>query len=412
MKTIDSPAAIVLNLSYTGLGIARSLHGEGIKVLGLGSKKWAPGNYSRFVDFILSPDSQEEPEALCEFLVELAQKTGLRGIIFPTRDHDIIFLRENHKFLDSCYIFSQPGAENLDAILDKWKLYNAALSCGIESPRTALIESLEQATKLSSEIAYPAVLKPVLAADWRKKGIWEAVGQTKAIVAQNKNDMVQAYSRFCHLQSRVLIQEYIEGEDSDIFTFCSYKDRKGEILAHFNTQKILQRPPKLGTGIVVKSVSKPELESPSRKLLTFLNFYGVSEIEYKRDPRTGKYYLIEINPRFWDQHRLGLCRGVNLPLIAYRDLAGMKSLMAEKDCSQSKTWIAEHSFMTTVAGSLRYGFHEPMALMKKVRGPKEYALWNRKDPVPFILATFRMAVNYLHKMFRLSRSNGRDSVIA
>jgi predicted ATP-grasp superfamily ATP-dependent carboligase len=400
MKPIDLPPVVVMNLSYTGLGIARSLSRERIKVYGLGSRKWVPGNYSRFVNFKISPDSQEEPEALCEFLVDLARKTGSKGVIFPTRDHDIVFLKENEEVLKSHFILPQPGAERLDVVLDKWRLYKAALACAIESPKTVLVESLEQAREASHSISYPAVLKPVKAADWRKKGIWEAVGQTKAIIATNKDDLLTDYVRFSHLQSRVLIQEYIEGDDSDIFTFCSYRSKTGKILASFNTQKIVQRPLRLGTGIVVRSAFRPDLEMPSRILLEHLNFTGITEIEYKRDPVTGKYYLIEINPRLWDQHRLGLCAGVNLPLIAYNDLVGNASV-EDRTSSRSKTWIAEYSLAMAVAGQLRHGFRDTVALIAKIKGPLEYAVWHKKDPLPFLVATLGMALWTGKRIFQI-----------
>ena len=58
------------------------------------------------------------------------------------------------------------------------------------------------------------------------------------------------------------------------------------------------------------------------RLLKALGFHGISQVEFKRDPRDGRYKLMEVNPRLWQWHGLAAACGVDLPLIAYRDLTG------------------------------------------------------------------------------------------
>ena len=53
-------------------------------------------------------------------------------------------------------------------------------------------------------------------------------------------------------------------------------------------------------------------------MLERLAFVGVVKLDYKRDPRTGRFYLLEVNPRFNLWNHLGAAAGVNLPLLAYR----------------------------------------------------------------------------------------------
>jgi len=57
-------------------------------------------------------------------------------------------------------------------------------------------------------------------------------------------------------------------------------------------------------------------------LLRALGCNGLSQVEFKRDPRDGKFKLMEVNPRLWQWHSLARASGVDLPLIAYRDLTG------------------------------------------------------------------------------------------
>src|SRR5580693_3884449 len=85
-------AAIVMNMFYTGLGIARSLGEQGITVIGLSSHRAACGNFTRYARIRSAPDSRKQPELLVKFLLDLGRDMRSRCVIFPTRDDDVLFL--------------------------------------------------------------------------------------------------------------------------------------------------------------------------------------------------------------------------------------------------------------------------------------------------------------------------------
>jgi predicted ATP-grasp superfamily ATP-dependent carboligase len=107
----------------------------------------------------------------------------------------------------------------------------------------------------------------------------------------------------------------------------------------------------MGTGIMVEALPLPEIEAPARALLNAVQFHGVSEIEFKQDERTGTLYLIEINARHWDQHRLGVVAGVNLSEAAYRDATG-QPLRPMHQHSEQAMWIAEADLLRYTARAL------------------------------------------------------------
>ena len=54
-----------------------------------------------------------------------------------------------------------------------------------------------------------------------------------------------------------------------------------------------------------------------------LDFHGIAQVEWKRDPRDGALKLIEVNPRLWQWRGLtGEC-GAGVIEIAYWDLIGV-----------------------------------------------------------------------------------------
>jgi predicted ATP-grasp superfamily ATP-dependent carboligase len=130
-------------------------------------------------------------------------------------------------------------------------------------------------------------------------------------------------------------------------------------------------------------VSRPELFEPTIRLLEAMQFTGIAEVEYKWDSVRREFKLIEVNPRPWDQHRLGSAVGVDLIHLAYFDHAGLPRPQVTRGFSRRK-WIAEDAFLFEVLRLVWRRERGLRALLREARGPKVYAIWLAKDPLPFI----------------------------
>ena len=132
-----------MNTYYTGIGIARNLYRYGVDVHGLVWDSDAPGVRSRFFKSIhVVPDGRDEPEALCEKLIELRRQYDEAPVIFPTRDFDVIFLHKYRRELGSLYCLPQDTA--VESLLDKHALFKIATERGIPVPQTVICSSMEQ----------------------------------------------------------------------------------------------------------------------------------------------------------------------------------------------------------------------------------------------------------------------------
>src|SRR5689334_22071453 len=74
---------VIMNLHYTGLGIARSLAGLPVDVIGVGADRTFFGGRSRHVRFLHSPDSALQPEACLRFLLDLAPSLRKPVVLLP-----------------------------------------------------------------------------------------------------------------------------------------------------------------------------------------------------------------------------------------------------------------------------------------------------------------------------------------
>jgi len=122
---------------------------------------------------------------------------------------------------------------------------------------------------------------------------------------------------------------------------------------------------------------------PTLRLLKEIGYSGVAEVEYKWDAGDGQYKLIEINPRPWDQHRLGKACGADLMHFAYCEHAGLPTPEFKRRPSTQK-WVAEDTFIMTVLRMVWARDPKLRSVLSLARGQRLYAIWSAKDPLPFL----------------------------
>jgi predicted ATP-grasp superfamily ATP-dependent carboligase len=384
MTPVNGPAtAVVMNLFYTGLGIARSLGERGVRVVGLTAERGVYGNFSRHVKAVRCADSRTRPEALLNQLLDLGRQFRHRSVLFPTRDHDLIFLDRYREELAPHFLPVMPRREALSCCLDKWETYLHAKRAGVPTPRCWLVGDEAELRACARELAYPCILKPLASHHWHGARNWELVGARKAISVESEEQLLREYAVIARVEPRVLVQERVAGGDDCLVIAACYIDQQSIFRAGFNTQKLVQVPAEVGTGCIVQSADRPELFEPTVRLLRAMAFTGIAEVEYKWDAAAQEYKLIEVNPRPWDQHRLGAACGVDLVYQAYCDHAGQPVPMAPVRYSAQK-WIAEDALLMAVLRLLWRREPGVRSLLRQARGRKQFAIWSAKDPLPFL----------------------------
>ena len=379
---------VVLNMHYSGLGIARSLGPHGVPVHGLSSTEEFPGNYSRYCQFQLSPDSLKEPVQLREFLLKFAGTLkGPKPLLLPTRDHDIHFLMTHREALERAFVIPMASREILEQALNKDRCLEIAQGCGIPVPASHTISRGDELRAIVEQLTFPVIIKPLYARQWRQPGIWETVGHQKAAIIESRQDLIDFYASIEAAAPLASVQEYIPGPDSSLVIFGSFCRPGGEVRAFFTGRKRLQDPPLKGTGLIVEGTPIPEIVPHSKTLLRALQFEGISEIEFKIHEQTGVPYLIEINPRHWDQHYLGTACGVNLSLELYRDFTESERLSRNDDPAPTQRhdpvrWVAEQDLLFYALRGLRTRRPGLWDELRMNTGNRTYSVMNPDDPAP------------------------------
>jgi len=378
-----SRPVVVLNAHYTGLGIARSLAALPVTVYGLTAETDTPARSSRDLRLIRSPDTESDPAAAADFLMQFAVQLKERPLLVPTRDHDVHFIMQQRARLETAYDLRMAPNEVLERILNKQALFAVASSVGIHCPRSLDVSDDASLERALAEIAMPVVAKPLFSRDWRRPDVRRIVHKNKAFVLDSVAEVRKLFAMLQPLAPQLILQEFVPGADDQLIVFGSYVDRNGVPRAHFTARKALQHPRVCGNGVAIRAERMPaEVTDTSLSLLRALRYQGVSELEFKRDAATGRLALIEMNARHWDQHRLSDAVGASVTRAMHEDWLGLPPARREQS-ERCVTLIVEDAWLRGLADAVRGREGEPADFLRLLRPPLRGALWDAGDPRPF-----------------------------
>jgi D-aspartate ligase len=364
--TTRPAAAVVVDVGWVnGLAAVRSLGRAGVPVLALDHRRSALGFRSRYAEAVLCPDPRDE-DAFVSFLAELGAELGRPTPLFPTHDEPLNAIARGADLLGGRFRFPFPPWPVLSRVQSKQTQLEAAAEAGVSVPLTFHPRSAEEARQAGGELGYPVLVKPSTTEGFKRRfGL-------QAFRCETERELEEAYGQA--EQYEPMVQEVVPGGDDELYTLGSYLAEDGEALGLFCGRKLRQTPPGVGTCRVGEAVWIEEVVQQGLALLRALSFHGISQVELKRDPRDGELKLMEVNPRLWQWHGLAAACGVDVPLIAYRDLVGERPAPASMN-GRRRRWA-----ITFLRG-------ESPALQ---RPPYVDAVFAADDPKPALVQAVRL----------------------
>jgi D-aspartate ligase len=364
------PAGIVLECSYVnGLSAIRSLAAIDVPVVALDHRRQALGLRSRLAVPVVCPHPHERPEEFAALVAEICEALPHGAVAFPT--HDEYLVAVNRSAPASLRLPFGPR-ELIEPIQAKRFQYEAAARAGVMLPATFHPADEEDAVRAAAMLRYPAVMKPSQGAGFKRRhGI-------PLVVATGPDELVEAYRLGAEFAP--MLQERIPGGDEALWTVGSYVAADGAVPGIFCGRKLLQAPAGVGTCRVGVAEWDEEAVDGARRLLHALGFHGISQVEYKRDPRDGTLRLMEVNARLWQWHSLAAACGVDLVQMAYRDAVGEPVTARTSRAAGRRRWVA-------LVRHVRESRRERLGLRRTLaplRPPFTEPVFSLRDPLPAI----------------------------
>jgi predicted ATP-grasp superfamily ATP-dependent carboligase len=180
--------------------------------------------------------------------------------------------------------------------------------------------------------------------------------------------------------SEVIVQEMIPGGGEQQYAYCAFF-RGGRPAASMTVRRRRQHPSDFGVASTyVETIDLADLAEPSCRFLAAIDYYGLVELEYKRDPRDGAYKLLDVNARTWGYHTLGGPAGVDFPYLLFRDQIGAP--VEEAHARPGVRWIRLSTDVPNALRDMCAGRLRPGKYLRSLRGVNTEAVFSISDPLP------------------------------
>ncbi len=369
--------ALVVGGCFQGLGIVRSLGRRGIPVYVIDDEP-SISRFSRYTTRYERVATLRDEQKVVETVLEFGKRHDLKDwVLYPTLDETVAAFSRYRSQLSGFFRVPTPDWESVQWAWDKRNTYRLAEELGIPAPRTWYLKNLEELEQLEAEL--PLAIKPAIKEHFiyaTKAKAWRA-----DTLAELKDRFLQAAKLVG--EGEVMVQELIPGDGRHQYAYGAFfKD--GRAIGSMVARRLRQHPPEFGrASTYVETIEQPLLEEYSERFLQAINYYGLAEVEYKLDPRDGRFKILDVNARTWGYHTLGQRAGVDFPYMLFADQVG--ELI---DNVRAKVGVKWMRFITDFATSLveiRRGHLNWKTYMRSLKETNIESVFSRDDPLPGLI---------------------------
>lgn len=287
--------------------LARTMHAE----YGLTSTVVARGlsgaiDHSRILRVVQSGQDSGREELLATLLAEgrrlKAEQPDVPLLLMVNSDSHVELVSRHADELGELFEFPFVPLDKLARVADKTHFAEVCERLGLATPRSSVV-SFAGADDPGwapdpVQVTYPVVAKPANSADLENM---DFPGRQKVWALETPQEWEQVVQtlRDGGFRSEFVVQELIPGDDTHQYSVVAYADRSARVTAIATAQVLLGEhdPLTVGNPVAMITTPMPELMDAAEQILAELGWWGMANIDVKRDSRTGTHYFMEMNPR-------------------------------------------------------------------------------------------------------------------
>jgi len=236
-------------------------------------------------------------------------------------------------------------------------------------PRTRIIQTIDELRRWTDEIGLPAVLKTDHS--WGGEGVVIAESATHAeaaFVAMSRRPSIMRamkrvllnrdpnllFRKFAETMPAITVQEFIPGKLANTAVACW----RGETLAALSVEVVASFC-ELGSSTVVHPVDNTQMNSTAEELTRKIGISGFCGFDFILEEKTGRAFLLEINPRATQINHLVLGNGHDLPGALRAKIADEPARQAVSITSAQTISLFPQEFKRDPGSSfLASGYHD------------------------------------------------------
>ena len=380
MNTKVTP--VLLGADLNCYNVARAFHEQyGVKSYAFGRYAVSATKYSKIVIFTQIPDIDNEETMVATMKKFAEEHKGETLVLFGcTDDYATLAARCRAKLPE--YIIPYPDAALQPIISKKAEFYEICEKYGIPYPATVVAEKVMSAAELSSAklgFEYPIIIKPSCSVTYWKHSF---DGMKKVYTADTPEMAAKILAEIfaSGYDNRIILQEMIEGGDSQMRVFTAFSDSRGKVRAMCLGHTMLEEHTPKGLGnhaaIVTEPVSSFPLAEKLKAMLEDMGYTGFSNFDIKLRPGTkDDFRVFEINLRQGRSNYYVTSSGLSIARLA------AEVFLDEGDSFET---VEKNFFWHHVPKSVAYKYTEDRELVKTAKelaksGEEASSVWYPAD---------------------------------
>jgi predicted ATP-grasp superfamily ATP-dependent carboligase len=326
------PAAVVVGGQLSGLGVCRSLAKGNVPTYVLDHRRLDAAMWSRYAHPVRT-NVLHGPN-LIDALRSLAKHLDGRPVLIITDELALLTISEFRTELDGMFRLRLPAHETVLMLHDKARFHEFAVAHGLPVPRSEVLRHPADIERIQA-LRLPVIIKPA------DKQFFHLNGAPRLIIANDYQAADSNSRKLLTAVGEIIVQECIDGPDRNIYFSLFY--RRDNVTTQFLGQKLASNPPRSGSTALCAQVDNREvgekLEHTTNEFLALVGYQGFGGIEYKLDPVSGRFLIIEptVGRTDWQEEIATFC-GVNIPLAGYCEECGLPLPPHERSAANAVVW--------------------------------------------------------------------------
>lgn len=377
------------------LAAIRSLNKRGIKTIVGGNRKYSRSFYSRYaIKHFYYPPVEYDPDIAHDTIIHAVKKYK-PAVLFPmSLDTCYLILKHRREYEKYTSLIPMPSYKEFCQLDNKAFQIRLAKKHKILTPKAYFPKKVSDVEKISKNIRYPVLLKPLVSASGY---CIRYITNAAQLVDEYKRFKPQGKLKFYN-KNTFLIQEYIPVNSKYAISYHPNKDcfvfqhnhqhvtvyvlfNHGELVGLFaNTYKDPTCPMPFNNHYTTVSVKNNELTKTTVRMFEKIKFHGCASIQYLLDERDGAYKFIEINPRIWGSLESAIRVGIDFPFLMHQIALGKKPIpLLDYEEGLKFKWVVCGEMYRLIKSKNK------LSMLRDLFHPNTKCEFSIKDPLPHVV---------------------------
>ncbi len=269
----------------------------------IGQRRLAFTKFSNILTIEYCPDFWKE-ETFLEVINNYAKNSEYKKILLvSTNETYTEYISKNKEKLNKKFVYNLPSIEIIKTLTNKENFYKTYENSELTFPKTIYFDAKKDKIE-SIKIQFPLVLK---SANVVKYNHVDFVGKNKIYKINNQSELEKTINiiKNSEYDDRLIIQEFIPGDDSYLFDSVVYADKNSKCKIISFAQIGMQERTKSMVGNAALLINgfntfDGNVDKQINNIISFIEkigYMGFAEIDMKYDYRDKIFKVLEINAR-------------------------------------------------------------------------------------------------------------------